>query len=179
MKDKINSRKKGAKAERNVALLLKKWTGYEFARTPSSGGLWWKNTNTIGDVVCTDERHFFPFAIEVKVRKHINFEHLFYLEKAEILKFWKQAVDDAKRGKKLPLLFMRYNGMPSGFWILALQTKDFKELKSQLKTQHPYAIYRGIKNLVLMSSKCFTEAQYNCINKTAIEIIDKRWPRKD
>lgn len=38
MRNKINSRAKGSKNERELAKLFKDWTGKEFARTPSSGG---------------------------------------------------------------------------------------------------------------------------------------------
>lgn len=179
MIDKINSRKKGAKAERKVAALLKEWTGREFSRTPASGGLRWKNANVIGDIVCTEERHFFPFAIEVKFYRDINFEHLFYLEDSKILKFWKQATGDAKRGEKLPLLFMRYNGMPSDFWIVAMRIMDFRKFHRYMQLTRPYAIYRGDKNLVLMSSYCLFEGDYKRIRKLAIQIIDAKWPRKD
>lgn len=179
MSDKINSRKKGAKAERKVAALLKDWTGREFSRTPASGGLRWKNANVVGDIVCTEERHFFPFAVEVKSYNDINFEHLFYLVDPKIYKFWKQATTDAKRGEKLPLLFMRYNGMPSDFWIVVMTIREFKKLKIHLQLKHPYAIFKGNKSFAIMSSRCLLGADYKTINKKAVKIIDTKWPPKD
>jgi len=186
MRDKVNSRKKGAKAERKVAALLKKWTGREFSRTPASGGLRWKNANVVGDIVCTEERHFFPFAIEVKSYKDINFEHLLYLDDPKILKFWEQAAGDAERGQKLPLLFMRYNGMPSDFWVIAMTIPDFKNFKRYLRESYPYIVYKGIrlpkqkrKSLVLMSSHCLLQSRYKKVRKLAIQTIDEKWPQKD
>lgn len=112
----INSKKKGAKNERALASLFKQWTGYDFARSPSSGGLRWNSvSNTVGDIICTDERHQrrFPFTIETKFYNAINFEHLILdMKSSDIKKFWEQSMADAERAKKTPLLFMRYNAMP-------------------------------------------------------------------
>ena len=48
----INSKVKGNNNELKAAKWLTKWTGCPFTRTPSSGGLRWKNTaNVCGDVV--------------------------------------------------------------------------------------------------------------------------------
>ena len=167
---KINSRKKGANAERKVAALMQKWSGREFSRTPASGGLRWKTSNVIGDIVCTEERHFFPFSIEVKVRKEINFEHLLYIDKSDILKFWNQALRDAKRGNKLPLLFMRYNGMPSDLWFVLIQIKVYRKLKKYFDTSFPLMMLS--KKFVIMNSNTLLKGNYKKIRKKVIKIID-------
>lgn len=119
-----NSKKKGNKAERELCKWFQKWTGFPFTRVPASGGLRWKNTNaTAGDIICDDERHSrrFQFSVESKSYKDINFEHLLLgNKKIKILEFWQQACDDAKRSGKLPILFMRYNGMTKDTYFVVM-----------------------------------------------------------
>lgn len=127
-----NSKKKGNKGERDVSKWWQQWTGFEFSRVPASGGLRWHSThNTVGDIMCTNERHSrrFLFCIESKNYKDINFEHLILgNKKTKILEFWKQTQDDAKRGNKIPILFMRYNGMPKGTYFVIVSSNLFEYL---------------------------------------------------
>lgn len=124
MANKINSRTKGSKNERDICKWWEKWTGYEFSRVPSSGGLrWGRTTDTTGDIICSDQKHYlrFPFSIECKSYKDINFEHLILdVKNVMILEFWDQAKSDASRGKKLPILMMRYNNMKKGEYFMIL-----------------------------------------------------------
>jgi Holliday junction resolvase len=126
---KINSRTKGSKNERELAKLFKDWTGRDFARTPSSGGLQWKSANSKGDIVCTSEGHYFPFCIEAKSYREINFEHLLYSPQPKILEFWAQATRDAGKCNKIPLLFMRYNGMPKNLHFVVITQDTYKMFK--------------------------------------------------
>lgn len=127
----INSRAKGARAERDVAGLLSSWTGKKFAKTPGSGGLNWQSAMAKGDVVCTTEGHYFPFCIEVKCYKDIRFEHALLdmtgKKTNQIFTWWEQASRDAKLAKKIPMLMMRYNGMPSSLYFLAFPTEWFSK----------------------------------------------------
>lgn len=120
----INSKAKGSKNERDVCKWWKDWTGYEFSRVPSSGGLRWsRTTDTTGDILCSDQKHYlrFPFSIECKNYKDINFEHILLGNKnVKVLQFWEQAVGDAERGGKLPILMMRYNGMKKGDYFFVV-----------------------------------------------------------
>jgi Holliday junction resolvase len=126
----INSRNKGCKAERTVAKLMEKWTSKQFARTPSSGGLNWKSANSKGDIVCTTEGHYFPFCIEVKHHAEINFSELYMpkKKKVKVLEFWEQCKRDALKANKIPLLFMRYNGLPNDFFFIGLYPAHKKSL---------------------------------------------------
>lgn len=123
----INSRSKGCKAERDVAKLFKIWTKKEFARTPSSGGLQWKSSNSKGDIVCTTEGHYFPFCIEIKFHREIDFSHLLNpkIKLPKILEFWQQCLRDATKAGKVPMLLMRYNGMPADFYFMVLPQAFF------------------------------------------------------
>ena len=130
MSNRVNSKQKGGRFERSICKWFTQWTGYEFNRVPASGGLRWKNAENItSDVACTDTRHSrrFCFSVECKSYKDLNFEHILLQKKTcKILKFWKQASEDANRAKKLPILIMKYNGMPKGEAFVMINRKVFE-----------------------------------------------------
>lgn len=166
---KINSRSKGNKNERELAKLFKAWTKKEFARTPSSGGLQWKSSNSKGDIVCTTEGHYFPFCIEAKNYKDINFQHLLYLPKAKIDEFWAQAKRDADKANKIPLLFMRYNGMPKNMHFVVLEFKFFKEAwASEIKHESMVLRKRG---LIILNSQDFFSQNYKNLKANAKQYL--------
>lgn len=137
----INSKKKGNRFEREVCKFFQSWTGYEFSRVPQSGGLRWKNTQSItSDVICTDEFYGrrWPFSIECKSYKDIKFEQLLLEKKScKITSFWTQAVKDSERANKMPLLIMKYNGMPKEEAFLVCNYSTHKLLKKYLKPTKP------------------------------------------
>lgn len=167
----INSRRKGSKSERSVSKLFQEWTGYEFARTPSSGGLQWKNRSSIsGDIVCTDALHAprFRFSVETKFHKEINFEHLIMgIKKGDIKDFWGQAQRDGERSGKIPMLMMRYNRMPKDMHFLCLPQTFFITIKHLLVFEHEYLIYSGFDRIVIMNSLDFFKSNYKAIHKLA------------
>jgi hypothetical protein len=127
----MSSRDKGARAERSVAKLFQTWTGYEFTRTPSSGGLRWQRKNdTVGDLICSDDSHsrYFTFTIEVKFYKEISFQDLLLPNKSKIMEFWEQSVEEGIRSKKIPLLLMRYNGMPKDLYYVVVSAHYFQAM---------------------------------------------------
>lgn len=90
MKKKINSRKKGASAERELAKILREKYGIEIKRNLNQtreGGY---------DLVGLE-----GFAIEVK-----------RAEKLLIKKWWEQAVNQSEPGKTLPVLIYRQSRQP-------------------------------------------------------------------
>lgn len=121
----MNSKKKGNRNERKTAKLFETWTGYPFERVPSSGGLRWaKKSDTVGDIICTDEHHsrYFTFSIECKSHAEIDFSELLLPNKGvKVLEFWEQAAEDAKRANRIPILLMRYNMMPSNYYFVAME----------------------------------------------------------
>lgn len=136
----INAKKKGGRGEKLACELLKEWTGKKFARVPQSGGLHWKMPQTCGDVVCLAEKHNFPFSVEVKNHKDLNFSHLLVKRvtgrkanntPSDIILFWEQCVRDAKEAKKTPLLLMRYDNLPKDFFFVVL---DFKIWRGVMRT---------------------------------------------
>lgn len=139
---KVNSKNKGNRFEREICKVFKKWTGYEFSRVPASGGLRWKKADNItSDVICTDPKHAhrFQFSVECKNYKDLKFDHLLLEKKScKIFQFWQQVTSDAKRANKLPMLIMKYNGMPKeeafvvfhvdvGFLLLKEYSKQLKK----------------------------------------------------
>ena len=128
----VNSKNKGNKNEREVAKLFKKWTGYDFTKVPTSGGLRWKRTtDTAGDIICSDNIHYrrFQFSIEAKFHEDIRFEHIILPNtKVKVLEFWTQAKEDAQRAGKIPLLFMRYNHMPKNMHFVGVNKQYLEEV---------------------------------------------------
>lgn len=131
----INSRKKGSRGEKLAIEFLTEWTGLKYVRVPQSGGLRWKNTtNSVGDIICDEPNYIFPMTIEAKFYEDINFEHLLYnpankeRKMARIKEFWFQARADARRGKKVPMLMMRYNNLPRGLFFVVFSHTTWEYL---------------------------------------------------
>lgn len=177
---KINSKTKGSKAERGVSKLFQKWTGFEFTRTPASGGLrWQRKKDTVGDIICSDDKHsrYFCFSIEVKSYKDIDFSHPLY-RTSKVSEFWLQALDEAKRANKIPILMMRYNNLPKDMFFLGMPIEFYHSVFS--------VIYPGDYNKLLMKcnpidiaiidSRDFFKSDYKLIHKSSKLWIKKNQP---
>lgn len=161
-KPRINSRAKGAKHERDAARTLEEWTDIKFVKTPASGGLRWASGfHVIGDIVPEDMYQLadFPFSVEVKARRELDFEDLLLPNKSELLKFWKQASDDAKRAKKFPLLLARRDRMPKGSFYVFIPLRVFRKA---LKYYRPnkYIKY-GNQFIIVYSEDFFSNLDYD------------------
>ena len=166
MEGKINSRSKGSKNEREVGKLFEGWTGFPFTRVPSSGGLGWKTSNSVGDIICTDEKHarFFAFAIEAKFYKEIKFEHLINGNKnSDIIKFWEQSTRDANGVNKMPIVTMRYNGMKKNLHFIVVQTHYLNWLG--IKTPSGRLDYSKEYNFTIINSTDWFATDYKIIHK--------------
>ena len=173
MADRINSKAKGSKNERDICKWWEEWTGYDFSRVPSSGGLRWQRTlDTTGDILCSDKKHClkFPFSIECKSYKEIKFEHVLLGNKScDVLKFWEQASEDAKRGEKQPILMMRYNSMPKNeyFFVVSRWVGEIllsaSDSESDRKLLTPYMTLRLPESkglMIFMASKVADHTSY-------------------
>lgn len=168
MGERINSKNKGSTNERQVSKLFQDWTGKEFARTPSSGGLNWGRGDVCGDIICTDDKHsrFFQFSIECKFHKQLDFQNLINGNKCEIIKFWEQAVDDGLGHKKVPLLLMRYNGLKKDFHYVGVSYDFYDEvLIDELPVCDKMIILIEKYNIVILPSTAFFKTDYNLIHK--------------
>lgn len=163
----INGRRKGNKAERVAAKLISDWTGHKFERTPSSGGLQWKASHAKGDITATDE-HRCPFCFEVKSYAKIDFSHLINpkIKNPDILQYWSQASRDAGKVNKIPMLMMRYNGLPKSFYFIVLERRFWKKVRVELGSFN-YLIFSGMNQLVILPSTEFFKVNYKFIRKIA------------
>ena len=162
----VNGKKKGNKNERNLCKWWTSWSGLEFNRVPASGGLRWGNMeNIVGDLICSDPRHGrrFPISIEAKSYKDIRFEHLILGNKnIKVIEFWNQAKEDGNRGGKIPMLFMRYNNMPSSTWFVVISLKVYQIWKKKLGT-HKFPVIKinlDGEDIVLMNSSDLSSVDY-------------------
>jgi hypothetical protein len=162
----VNGKKKGSKNERNLCKWWQSWSGIEFTRVPASGGLrWGKTSNTTGDLIVADERasRRFPFSIEAKSYNDIRFEHLILgNKKIKVIEFWEQCKEDAVRGNKIPILFMRYNNMAASTWFVIISEDIYKIwVKNKGKNSFPLAkLILPEESLVLMNSNDITSVDY-------------------
>lgn len=170
----INSRNKGNRNERMGASLLTTWTKRKFERTPSSGGLNWKASFSKGDVVCTKEGHYFPFCVEIKAHKEIDFSHLLNpkIKNVKVLEFWAQCKRDAEKCNKVPMLMMRYDNMPKGLFFIVLPVDFTKSVNMFLRMTHlktTLTLWDRNKDIVLsiMPSTEFFAMPYKTIKLAA------------
>lgn len=162
----VNSKNKGSKAERELAKVWEKWTGYKFSRTPMSGG-WAKSIESFGDLTCTDPKHSskFPFSVECKSYKGITFNDILKGTKSEIIKFWKQATYDATRCRKQPLLFMRENGMAKQTYFMVCDHTIGKLILNQLPNVNVFLISCDVGILTVFNSQDVTKIPYDTFYK--------------
>lgn len=174
----INSKNKGNKNEREVAKWWESWTGMEFQRVPQSGGLRWANADKIsGDIICTDPKHgkFFQFSIECKSYQDLDFKPPLLGNKGDKLQaFWKQAMDDAERSGKEPILFMRKNGMPKGQFFVAVNMRI--DIMDKMKNRHNFYVLHLAElkeTIYIFNSNVLLELDYRKTHKKI-----KQWRRK-
>jgi len=125
-KKRVNGKAKGSNFERKVAKLFSEWWGEEFHRTPGSGGLKWKDDNSVsGDIVPPKDSKF-PFNIECKKHEGWDFEQIIK-GTGNVVKWWNQCTTDADVFSKVPLLVFSKNRSPIYFM---LRYEDFKKLST-------------------------------------------------
>lgn len=145
--------------------VLKKWTHKKMKSSSQSGMPGYNHDPHKGDILCDTEGHFFPFTVEVKFYKDINFCQLLQpnLKNMLILEFWDQVSGDARICKKVPMLMMRFNGLPKDFFFVVV-TQDFADamIHSGLFADDlRYLLYSNIEeNLVILPSHQFFSANY-------------------
>lgn len=113
-----NGKAEGNKNERAAADWTGKWTGVKFIRTPSSGGRRLTNNSTFcGDIVCEDEDFDFVFSLETKHLERLSLREQL-VKNSVVYTIWEQALADAKRARKLPMLLLRKIGMGKNSFVL-------------------------------------------------------------
>lgn len=99
----INGRIKGSSFERKIAKIFQKWTGYEFRRTPQSGGWSHNNADTSGDLICMEKGIDFPLHIECKNTESWNLQAILSNNCQPFYDWYKQ-VDKACPANKKPII---------------------------------------------------------------------------
>jgi hypothetical protein len=119
---KLNSRQKGANAEREVAKLLKAWwmqlePECNFVKTPLSGGF---STPAVrgdfklnGDLMTTAK--LFPWSVEIKRREDWSEETFRAGKPSPVWSWWNQTCRAAKETQQRPMLWFRKSHKP---WVV-------------------------------------------------------------
>jgi len=102
----INKSKiKGTKFENKIAKLFTEHFGVPFRRTPLSGALEYIK----GDVWPPKFMHVWPYVIECKHYKELNFNSLLTAKSNDIWGFWEETLEEAKIMEMKPLLIFKWD----------------------------------------------------------------------
>ena len=99
------SKAKGSAYEQKIATRLSSEFNKEFRRVPLSGATDYLK----GDIWTPHDTAWWPYAIECKHYKNIEWNNLLTSKTTDMLQFWKQTVREAEVMKKKPLLIFRWN----------------------------------------------------------------------
>jgi len=99
------SKAKGSAFEAKIAKRFTEEFGKEFKRVPLSGALEWMK----GDIVCIKDTAWFPYTIEAKHYKEINWNSLLTAKSSDMFSFWEQTQREADVMEKKPLLVFRWD----------------------------------------------------------------------
>lgn len=174
----INQRRKGKAGEKKAINFFEAWTGMSFKKSPASGGLRGHVAEyTVGDIICVEKNYIFPYSVEVKNYADINFAHLLYDSKSDIIKYWEQCVDDSKRAEKFPILLMRYNGLPANFFFVAMSYEDYKLLKNNnIKIPARKMFIKDKEHhLVITSTDEMATLSWKKVEKVLMKNLRRRW----
>ena len=115
------SKIKGGVYEAKIAKLLTNEFGVEFRRVPLSGSIDYLK----GDVWTPHDTAWWPYAVECKHYKDIQWNNLLTSRTTDMLQFWRQTIREAEVMKKKPLLIFRWN-----------RSKDFAAFDDDLEVNH-------------------------------------------
>ena len=103
----VDSREKGARAETQARDTLRKGTGLQWERTPSSGAL--DPVHGLkGDLYIPNKQNL--YCVEVKHYKECHIDHTLITGKSpQLLDWWDQTLRQAKETKRTPLLIFKHD----------------------------------------------------------------------
>ena len=99
------SKIKGTAYEAKIKKYLNSHLNIEFERMPLSGAIEYLK----GDLWTPHDNAAWPYCIECKHYKDIQWNNLLTAKTTDLLQFWRQAVREAEVMKKKPLLIFRWN----------------------------------------------------------------------
>ncbi len=115
------SKIKGSAYEAKIAKLLTNEFKVEFRRVPLSGAIDYLK----GDIWTPKDTAWWPYCIECKHYKDIQWNNFLTSKTTDMLTFWKQTLREAEVMEKKPLLIFRWN-----------RSKDFIAFDDALKVEH-------------------------------------------
>jgi len=115
------SKIKGSAYEAKIKRYLNSNFDIEFERMPLSGSIEYLK----GDLWTPHDTAAWPYCIECKHYKDIQWNNLLTAKTTDILQFWRQAVREAEVMRKEPLLIFRWN-----------RSKDFVGWSDDVKVDH-------------------------------------------
>ena len=115
------SKAKGSAYEQKIADLLSKEFDKEFRRVPLSGSIDYLK----GDIWTPHDTAWWPYCIECKHYKEIEWNNLLTSKTTNIFGFWTQTLREAETMNKKPLLIFRWN-----------RSKDFVAYADDIKVEN-------------------------------------------
>jgi len=138
---------KGSNFERTIAKQLNEWWGEDelFTRTPASGGLRWQSREDVIGDISTPEN--FTHTIECKNREDWKLKEFFSeqigtKDGGNIACWWYQAVDEARRARRLPWLIIKKNYVKP---LLIWSNRDIKMFVHYRRQLRDYSVITRIK----------------------------------
>jgi Holliday junction resolvase len=103
----VDSRQKGARAESDIAKILKQHTGLDFKRVPMSGALH-ESHQLKGDLYLVNSLNI--YCIEVKHYKEDHYtSKLLTDKKPQLIEWWEQTIREAAQISRKPLLIFKFD----------------------------------------------------------------------
>lgn len=122
----VDVRAKGAKAETDAKIILKKHTGLGWERTPGSGALDEKHLLK-GDLYCPGKENL--YCVEVK---HYEEDHLtsqiLTSKNPQLIEWWQQATRQGLQVGKKPLLIFKHNRSKMFVAFEDLPTSEYRKI---------------------------------------------------
>jgi len=115
------SKIKGSAYEAKIKRYLNSHLNFEFERMPLSGAIEYLK----GDLWTPHDTAAWPYCIECKHYKDIQWNNLLTAKTTDLLNFWRQAEREAEVMKKKPLLIFRWN-----------RSKDFVGWSDEIEVDH-------------------------------------------
>ena len=121
------SKIKGSAYEAKIKRYLNSHFDIEFERMPLSGSIEYLK----GDIWTPHDTAAWPYCIECKHYKDIQWNNLLTAKTTDLLNFWRQAVREAEVMRKEPLLIFRWNRSKDFVgWSDAVEVSHYIEIKS-------------------------------------------------
>ena len=121
------SKIKGSAYEAKIKRYLNSHFDIEFERMPLSGSIEYLK----GDIWTPHDTAAWPYCIECKHYKDIQWNNLLTAKTTDLLNFWRQAVREAEVMRKEPLLRFRWNRSKDFVgWSDDVEVNHYVEIKS-------------------------------------------------